>query len=356
MVFSAASNKGNQSGSNWTVATGIIDGDTPTRFEAFLASGQGSSHIVFHSPGGNLSAGLELGRMLRQTGMTAHVGNTNRRYATWDGQVDQCDTWADAVTSGICVSSCAYAFLGAENRLVNSGYYRSTSTHILGFHQFYDTTTSPSGLLTPDEVAGIQASTLSIAQAVTGQIVLYAVEMGVDPRIVAFAAATPSDELYYPTSSELEQLNIASINGLSSWVMEPYGSGLVTTSKPNRSDSLLQQVTAFCAGEQGSARFLITMRLATPSYLNPEDLPLYAVEIRIDGELYGVVRQDLIVRYSDNSILITVPVGVLRPVIINAQKIQFSLNAARSMGGFWEGSELSIVDRQSLSLAWRNCF
>ena len=46
--------------------------------------------------------------------------------------------------------------------------------------------------MTPEQAAGIRASTLSLAQAITGQIVMYAVQMGIDPRIVAFASATPS--------------------------------------------------------------------------------------------------------------------------------------------------------------------
>lgn len=226
------------------------------------------------------------------------------------------------------------AFLGASERFVKSPTYPTTYPSLLGFHQFYWASELAIGLLTTEQVADIEASTLSIAQVLTGQIVLYATEMGVDASIIAFAAATPSNDLYYPTASELQELSIASGAGLRPWFMEPYADGIVTAATPYRSDSILQQITAFCSRETELANLLITMKLATPSYPNPNDLPLNAVEIRIDGDLYGVIRRDLIVRYRDDKILITVPVDALKTLLVTAREIDFSLNAARVMGGF----------------------
>ena len=257
--------------------------------------------------------------------------------------------------SGICASSCAYAFLGGVDRFVDSPYLNHTKTpSLLGFHQFYVNSGRERDMLTAEQATEIESSTLSIAQILTGQIVHYAIEMGVDAGIVALASVTPSDDLYYPTAAELEELSIVSGSGLRQWLMEPYGDGLVTATKPYRSDSFLNQVTAFCSKGSGKASFLITMYL-NPSFAGPDDLPLDAVELTIDGQLYGIARNNLNVRFTDDTILITVPVEALKTRLVHAREIDFSLDAARVVGGFWEGRELNNFDRQSLSLAWRNC-
>jgi hypothetical protein len=353
MVFSTATNKGNMSTSGWIVAVGVIGPETPAQFSAFLAELEYESggQIILNSPGGNLVAGMELGRLIRETGLTAHIGTTQRTFESYNAP---CDTWFDEVTAGICASSCAYAFLGGLERFVDSPYY-PTEPNLLGFHQFYGNPDRGSDLLTAQQVSDIEATTLSVAQAITGQIVLYAIEMGIDARIVAFASATPSDDLYFPTPEELDDLSIASGSGLRSWFMEPYADGMVTAARPNRSDSMVEQITAFCSLRSGTSNFLIKMDLETPSYPNSDDLPLDAVELTLDGREYSIGRQSLAVRYVDDSIFITLPVDTIKGQILNSRVIDFRLDAARVMGGFREGREMSDIERQALALAWKNC-
>ena len=137
--------------------------------------------------------------------------------------------------------------------------------------------------------------------------------------------------------------------------MEPYSDGLITAAKPNRTDSLLEQVTAYCGKSVEIPSFLIKMDLVTPSYPNVADLPLSAVEMLVDGTLHVVPRSALSVRYGDGSIFITVPVPALSAKITQAKSIEFGLDAPRVMGWFREEAELDDFARQSLSLAWRNC-
>ena len=352
MTFSPATSKGNSNTSAWIAATGRIVPDTPTQFRAFLREqGVPSDQVVLHSPGGNLAAGLELGRILREHQLTTNIGRTERSIESYS---TPCDTWYDTVVSGICASSCAYAFLGGEVRFVESPYYE-TEQSLLGFHQFYGGPEWGGEMLTAEQAAEIEASTLSIAQALTGQIVLYAIEMGIDPRVVAFASATPGDDLYFPTQNEIASFSIASGSGLGAWFMEPYSDGLITAAKPNRTDSLLEQVTAYCGKSVEIPSFLIKMDLVTPSYPNVADLPLSAVEMLVDGTLHVVPRSALSVRYGDGSIFITVPVPALSAKITQAKSIEFGLDAPRVMGWFREEAELDDFARQSLSLAWRNC-
>jgi hypothetical protein len=48
----------------WAQGTGVITKDTPSEFQKFLASDDArfTRRIALHSPGGNLMAGLELGK------------------------------------------------------------------------------------------------------------------------------------------------------------------------------------------------------------------------------------------------------------------------------------------------------
>lgn len=353
MTFSMATTKGNMTTSTWIAATGRIELDTADRFREFLAQENlTQSQVVLHSPGGNLQAGMKLGRLFREHGMTTHIGQTRRDIESY---ASPCDTWFDGVEAGICASSCAYAFLGGEVRFVDSPYYPTEGSR-LGFHQFYGGSSQVGAdMLTPQEVAEIRSSTLSVAQAVTGQIVLYAMEMGIDPRIVALAAATPSDSLYFPTNAEIQELGIASGDDLSAWFMEPYANGLVTAARPNRSDSVLQQITAFCSGPNGEPQLLIKMRMGSTGSQDPVQSFLNAVLISLDDKTYMVPKSDLATRYEGGSAFLTVPVVGLPPLLASVRRIEFSLDAARVIGFFQEGSELDPVSRSALALAWKNC-
>ncbi|SNR68004.1 hypothetical protein SAMN06265378_11640 [Paracoccus sediminis] len=353
MVFSMATSKGNMTTSTWIAATGRIELDSADRFREFLArENLTQSQVVLHSPGGSLQAGMELGRLFREHGMTTHIGRTRRDIESY---ASPCDTWFDMVEAGICASSCAYAFLGGEVRFVDSPYYPTENSR-LGFHQFYRGSSEEGAeMLTSQQVAELRSSTLSVAQAVTGQIVLYAMEMGIDPRIVALAAATPSDSLYFPTAAEMEELSIASGKGLSTWFMEPYSDGLVTATRPNRSDSVLQQVTAFCSGPSGEPKLLIKMRMGSTGDPDPVRSYVNAILISVDSKTYAIPKSDLSIRYEGGSAFLTVPVVGLPSLLVSAHRLEFGIDAARVMGLFQEGGELDPMSRSALALAWKNC-
>lgn len=95
MTFALATNKGNMRTSSWIVGTGVIVSDTPDQFRNFLdREGGAGGQLVLHSPGGNLAAGLELGRVIRSWGLTTHIGRTDRVFESYD---TSCNTWFDEV-------------------------------------------------------------------------------------------------------------------------------------------------------------------------------------------------------------------------------------------------------------------
>jgi len=353
MQFFTASNRGNMTTSSWIVAVGQITAETPARFTEYLASQPYvPDQIVFHSPGGNLAAGLELGRMIRADNFTTNIGQTIRE-TTYTGT--PCNGWAEAVWQGVCASACAYAFLGGSTRFIDGPYYPNDG-NLLGFHQFYTSRANDlEGMLSRSEAAEIESSAYSVAQIITGGIVLYAMDMGIDPRIVAFASATRSDDLYYPTPSEVEELNIATTMGLGEWFMEPYGQGLVTAVRPRRESSLLQQVTAFCQARAREPRILLTMDHANPYFVSAADLPIYGLEVILNGTVHRIGREALDVRLSSPTITISAPAGWLETRIDSLTHLGIRLDAARVMGGFFEEGPLDDTSRKAILLAWRNC-
>jgi hypothetical protein len=89
--------------------------------------------------------------------------------------------------------------------------------------------------------------------------------------------------------------------------------------------------------------------------VNPDHLPLHAVEVIINGQLHVIPRRTLDVRYGDGLILIRAPMDGLTELLRGARQIEFSLDAARVMGNFREGNDLDETARRSIALAWRNC-
>lgn len=155
----------------WIQADGEISPSTPADFQAFLVA-RGSplrvgEPIVFNSPGGDIRAAIELGRMLR----------SSRAFTTVGGE---------------CLSACAFAFMGGERRSLYAPEMGATDGKI-GVHRF-------------DAVGGNPS--VASAQIVAGVITGYLTDMGVDPRLVTFAAATPSDNMHILTNEEATRFKV----------------------------------------------------------------------------------------------------------------------------------------------------
>ena len=152
----------------WIAAEGIITEDTPSEFRNFLESNivYKENRIEFNSPGGNLYAAMELGRIIREQGNDTTLG----RSLMLDNPEFSMDVlrFEDAV----CLSACAYAFLGGQRR-----YFSDDDT--FGVHRFG----SKDFQITGDE-----------AQSSTSDIARYIEEMGVDQRLLQIASRTAFED------------------------------------------------------------------------------------------------------------------------------------------------------------------
>lgn len=139
-------------------ATGEIKPDSAKQLEALL-SGNPELHgtlILLNSHGGNLGAGLEMGRLIRKYDLATSIGNNSLDLSSR--------------SEAFCYSACAYAYLGGRFRYFSEG--ASYGVHPFSFGN--------------DDIGSVSGT-----QAVAGVIVEYLAEMEIDPRL--FSAATRAD-------------------------------------------------------------------------------------------------------------------------------------------------------------------
>jgi hypothetical protein len=152
----------------------ISEGDTD-RFIAFVRNSElDIGQVMFDSPGGSLLEGVKLGRAIRALGFTTAIGVEH--------------DLGSAAPSAICASACAYAFAGGVLR------YLSENDR-LGLHQFRSVTAQ--GVSERD------------AQLVSGLLVAYLTEMGVDANAFAVASVSEPNSIIWLTTDEAKVLNFA---------------------------------------------------------------------------------------------------------------------------------------------------
>ena len=216
MEFKSASNGGNCNGCSWISAMGEIVKDTPQKLEKYLQKYDSIDRIVFHSGGGNLLAGLEMGRILRKYNVNVGIGKT-----VVDTSVDG---WGDfkyyTIDKGYCYSSCAYAFLGGAERIIDA-------EDKLGFHQFYDSKAMKN--LSQKQFDGHD---MVMDQKITGYIVQYLEFMKIDIRLYSLIASTHPQNMYNLSKSELDDYGINTNNlPTTNWTLIAYDKGLVAEIK-----------------------------------------------------------------------------------------------------------------------------
>jgi len=189
MTFRYVSNGGNCNGCEWVAAEGVITQDTPADFRRFMANRAYKLDIVLSSSGGNLIAGMELGREIRKRGLFTSVG---RSIPFRLPGLPEKEFYR--VEDGLCASACALAFLGGVERRGGP----------VGFHQ-------ASLALPPGETERLLVPLgggLSAGQLLAGVMVAYTMEMGVDPRVISLAMATPPTDLYVLTPADAKRLRV----------------------------------------------------------------------------------------------------------------------------------------------------
>jgi len=155
----------------------IVDGSTDD-FRNFISRHNVSkAKVYFDSPGGSLIEGMKLGKLIRSMGMSTSVGVYSISYTS------------DADKKSMCASACVYAFAGGVNRFIDA------TTGALGVHQFYSGTEQ-------------EISSESV-QHISGLIVAYLDEMGVDAKAFTLSTMANKDGIIWLDPEEATKLRLA---------------------------------------------------------------------------------------------------------------------------------------------------
>jgi hypothetical protein len=173
------------------VATGTLGQTEHLKLIEFLEDAFKDSRVarvmIIDSPGGFTSGGLYLGHAARKLKITMIVGR-------WSGEPI---TQESGLGPGTCASACTFALTGGSERYFVSGSRIGVHRQHLGAQVLDPTTRQPiNGTI--DHEAGY------------AYFHKFFKEMGVDsPGIVSKIAATPSEKMYWFSTTELSRLRIA---------------------------------------------------------------------------------------------------------------------------------------------------
>jgi hypothetical protein len=148
---------------------GAIDDGAPDRLSNALDGIDRKIAVWLNSPGGNLFAGMQLGRIMRKHGASTHIVN----YRT--------------LLPGECYSACSLAFLGGVYRFNDNGAR-------YGVHR--------------QSLAGSSAGARDLAPDLTGAIRSYVRQMGVDARLLDLWMKAASDEMYLLSQQQAKDLRV----------------------------------------------------------------------------------------------------------------------------------------------------
>lgn len=168
---------------------GPIDAGAASRLRFRLEAIKGSPVTYWlNSPGGRMAVSMELGRIIRKTGISTNIGK-------FAGEENHS-------APGGCYSSCALAFLGGRYRYLESG-------SEYGVHRFSRITTT--------------SQDLDDAQIASARVSAYIREMDVDPTLFDLMVRTSKDQIYVLTKKQLTDLNVINNGRLRpKWTIEAF--------------------------------------------------------------------------------------------------------------------------------------
>jgi hypothetical protein len=237
--------------SEWIAADGIIDEGASERMRAFLKRLSGPKRpIYFMSPGGTVSDALAMGRLMRDGGFTAGVGQTIAENC----EPKEC---ADAKKAGrelqaklssfgaYCASACVYALVGARTREV-------APEARLGIHAGAIRLKGiPKGVRIPPGFISAREHEFS------RRTKRYLAEMGIKPALLDAAQQIPHEDIKNLTRGEIVQFGIDTRSFVESgWTFEQRA-GVVKSFSESTPDGTVFRTTIFRLVCLGAGQILL---------------------------------------------------------------------------------------------------
>ena len=197
----------------WISAEGTIDAGTPALLKRLLKMLDGRQlPIVVNSPGGNVEAALQLGRMVRKNKLDIAVGITEfsgcspgmKNCPDKDGKGQPYSGVAHD-SGAMCNSACPLMFAGGIRRVVGEwaylGVHQITTTYRrekLLYRTTYRIVNGKRKIISTKIVSRKNAGsykTYEMSKAVEKQLSAYLKEMGVEQGVLGVMKATPASDI-----------------------------------------------------------------------------------------------------------------------------------------------------------------
>ncbi|MER9801786.1 hypothetical protein NKJ36_32825 [Mesorhizobium sp. M0142] len=196
----------------WISAEGAIEAGTPAQFKRILKTlGRRKLPIIVNSPGGNVDAALQLGRIIRKNKLDIAVGTT-KFSDCWPGMKDcRANDGKGAAYFGIasdggamCNSACPLMFAGGVGRVVGGwaylGVHQITTTYFRTTRHYRTTYRVVRGKkyrITTETITQDNAGykTYEMSKALERKLSAYLRDMGVGRGVIDRMKATPASDI-----------------------------------------------------------------------------------------------------------------------------------------------------------------
>ncbi len=260
----------------WIAADGTFDPAADGRLRALLKKlGTRKLPVFFHSPGGSIAAGLGIGRLMRERGLTAGVGWTVPQGCDpRQAREEACDRLKRSghdlpaqldTARTMCNSSCVYALVGAAVREVGPGVKLGIHSSSISFSL---KRTDGAGHVTRVPANVSPAVMHTAMQAGYDRVAAYLREMGISAGLLAAAREIRNDRLRFLSRDELAAFGIDRRELVeSAWwfVDQPSGGSAVKVieAKDPGAGVFRKMVLRLACGNSTTIRFQLMRELGT---------------------------------------------------------------------------------------------
>lgn len=236
LTFYLAKGEANACGkgcSEWIAVEGNFDHGAADRLRTLFKQNPAAAKLpmIFHSPGGEVNNAYAIGRILRQRGMTASVGQTVPE-ACAGGENDACRAAKSSgkpvqaqlyAMRGVCASACVWTLVGAKVREVPPG-------AVLGVHAHKQeiSIVVRAGSMVSDARIKAYARERYRAFAQTARAAgnnrarAYLIEMGISPELYTLSSSVSHQSIHALTREEIIRFGIDTAQARETrWIIVP---------------------------------------------------------------------------------------------------------------------------------------
>jgi hypothetical protein len=228
------------------MAEGDIADHTPADFVSFLAAQKEKAwNVSFRSGGGDLGAGLAMGREIRRAGLSTSVGELVPGVSLRS---------LPHSVSRECDSACNFAFLGGVTRKIYPG-------SKFGVHRFWGRAAAGGQQVEQD------------TQQIAGMLVDYIRDMGVSSELYTLMTQGSPAKVIYLDDATLKRLNIVTDYYVTAELLDEDGASVLRLTMTNGSSQKVDAIEFHCGGPGLMARaYLGDAYLASAEKLSPHEL------------------------------------------------------------------------------------